>query len=467
LKQPPVSGERFVKKISIGKLLLWGILAGAVLFSAARCEAFRFVVTGDTRGSDNGVNAVILAEMAQATIDEAADFIVVTGDLVNGSTDPMILQSQFTAWRNVMQPLYDADIGVYVCRGNHDTGSKASWDAVFSGSYAMPDNGPAGEENITYSFVHENGSFIVLDQYGAHLNRVNQAWLDTEFASNALPHVFVFGHVPAFSVYHPDCLDDYPDARNRFWHSVASGCGRIYFTGHDHFYNHARIDDGDGNADNDLHQIITGAGGAPMYDWNGIYGGNNGGWIPQLVFHEKEYSYVVADVEGLTVTLTMKYRTAPGMYRDGGDGFTFTYVDFDGDGRGETCDNCPAVPNAGQEDGDVDGVGDACDNCPADPNQTQADTLPPGGNGIGDACDCEGDFDGDTDCDGTDAALFMVDFGRSIVQRPCISGTPCNGDFFCDGDVDGTDAAVLKEDFGRGLLNESCPGRAQGAWCAY
>ena len=58
--------------------------------------------------------------------------------------------------------------------------------------------------------------------------------------------------------------------------------------------------------------------------------------------------------------------------------------DRDGDGRGDACDDCPAVPDAGQADVDGDGVGDACDNCPtvANPGQQDAD-----GNGIGDACD--------------------------------------------------------------------------------
>ncbi len=51
--------------------------------------------------------------------------------------------------------------------------------------------------------------------------------------------------------------------------------------------------------------------------------------------------------------------------------------DWDSDGICGDVDNCPDVPNAGQEDSEedgADGVGDACDNCPEDPNADQADT---------------------------------------------------------------------------------------------
>lgn len=49
----------------------------------------------------------------------------------------------------------------------------------------------------------------------------------------------------------------------------------------------------------------------------------------------------------------------------------------------------------------------------------QEDNFPSGGNGIGEACECEGDFDADGDCDGTDAVTFKADFGRSSFSNPC------------------------------------------------
>ncbi|MBN2455051.1 MAG: metallophosphoesterase, partial [Sedimentisphaerales bacterium] len=287
--------------------------------------AVRFIVTGDTRGGDNGVNTTILGEIADATIAEGADFILITGDLVNGSGDQATLESQLTTWRNTMQDLYDAGIGVYPCRGDHDTGSKAAWDNVFTGAYALPNNGPAGEENITFSFTQNNVFVVGLDQYVIDA-RVNQTWLDAQFAANDQLHVFVLGHEPAFSVHHSYCLDDWPDDRNTFWNSIAAEGGRIYFAGHDHFYNHTRLDDGDADPDDDLHQYIVGTGGAPLYDWDYNYGGNNGSWTPQLVHHEKEYGYVVVEIDGSNVTLTWKHRVSPGIYQTNGDTFTYSTV---------------------------------------------------------------------------------------------------------------------------------------------
>ena len=161
----------------------------------------------------------------------------------------------------------------------------------------------------------------------------------------------------------------------------------------------------------------------------------------------------------------------PGLYNYAGRDIVIKKClvppDADSDGAGDACDNCPALSNPDQEDGDYDQRGNACDNCPEHSNPDQTDSFPPHGNGIGDACDCEGNFDCDEDLDGTDASLFKTDFGRSEFNAPCEAGSPCHGDFECDSDVDGSDAMRFKEDFGRSPFLNPCPACVVQDWCTY
>lgn len=113
-----------------------------------------------------------------------------------------------------------------------------------------------------------------------------------------------------------------------------------------------------------------------------------------------------------------------------------------------------------------EGISDYYDNCPDIYNPDQVDTYPPDGNGIGNNCDCEGDFDCDGDVDGLDLIIFKVDFGRNYYNNSCTRFDPCNGDFDCDGDVDAWDAIIFKTDFGRNIHSTPCPDCVPGDWCA-
>ena len=134
--------------------------------------------------------------------------------------------------------------------------------------------------------------------------------------------------------------------------------------------------------------------------------------------------------------------------------------DTEGDGVKDLCDNCPSKPNGPDLGTCIDsttGMVYSSQHCSVDSDcsegkfceKTQADTYPPQGNGIGDVCDCEANFDCNCGVDALDVGLFLVDMGRSQYFNPCTNDTPCNGDFACDGAVDAMDVLKFLEDFGR------------------
>lgn len=262
---------------------------------------------GDSRGtnSSNQINTNILAELARATTNEKPAFVLVPGDLVYSGSS-----AAFKTWTNAMGPVYQAGIPIYPVIGNHDLGDTNAYVQTFGA--AIPDNGPAGEINRTYSIMYSNALILALDNYVSS-GRVNQAWVNSVLASNYMPHVFAFGHMPAFKLNHADTLDDFPADRNAFWSSLSNAKVRAYFCGHDHFYDHVRLDDGDGNSTNDLHQYIVGTAGAPLTT-DGTYNGNNGSWSPARVLHEQQYGYLVVDIDQLDVAMTWKHRIAANTF---------------------------------------------------------------------------------------------------------------------------------------------------------
>ena len=238
---------------------------------------WRFVVACDSRDDEteskrddddpgyDGVNNGRLQEIADAIIGEKAEFVVFPGDLVtNGTT------AELERWRygdafgnNLIKDVYDAGITVMPVRGNHES-SAANWETVFV--------------DFTYYMEHRNAIFIGLDVY-IEAHEVNQEWLDDVLAGNTRQHVFVFTHEPAFKVNHVDCLGQVPhdDERNTFWETLEAepGC-RLYFCGHDHFYDHLKaVKTVDPDPETEVHQMLVGTAGAPLAD-DGAYNGVNG-----------------------------------------------------------------------------------------------------------------------------------------------------------------------------------------------
>jgi len=110
--------------------------------------------------------------------------------------------------------------------------------------------------------------------------------------------------------------------------------------------------------------------------------------------------------------------------------------DGDGDGVSYLTDNCPDVANPNQRDGDGDWFGDACDNCPSIPEIDQVDSD---GDGLGNACDAcpdvanadQADRDGDGFADACDPCpdifnptLYDGDGDGRPVSCDCVPSDP-------------------------------------------
>jgi hypothetical protein len=283
-------------------------------------SAWRFAVVGDTHVAAGD----LAGEMAASMVADGVDLVVFPGDIVQAGlrVSGTELRAELRAWKDAVGPLVAAGIGVYPVRGNHEADAPdilAAWSEAFSGAFALPADGPAGEEGLTYSFTHKNALFVGLDDY-VSLHRSNQAWLDTRLASRSgLPHLFVFGHEPAFKVNHTDCLDDDPAARDTFWRNLAAAGAGVYLSGHDHFFDAARIVDAGAGATTGLVQLVVGTGGGDLFSRYG-YDGENSDFLPSVLSHLEVNGYLLVEVSGegeddLGVTLTFKQRI-PG---DGGE----------------------------------------------------------------------------------------------------------------------------------------------------
>jgi len=311
--------------------LLISVVIGNQASAGEQVKPWKFAVVCDNRGdsrADNpyksGLNESVVNAIAKDIVLEGAELVIVPGDMVNGSYNiKTSYADQFASWRKAMSPVYDAGIKVYPVRGNHEDGpfmnsKKYTWPpsndnpivahneelkAAFIQEYNdpwIPENGPEGEKHLTYSFSHKNAFFMGLDVFINPI-KVNQPWIDEQLKENRLPHIFVYGHDPAFRVEHTDSLASYPQERDVFWNSIGKAGAKLYFCGHDHLYNRAHIKDELGNT---VYQVLAGSGGAPGAKWSKSYA--EGDKVVNDYQDDVHYGYAIVTVDGSLVTMEWK-----------------------------------------------------------------------------------------------------------------------------------------------------------------
>ena len=289
--------------------------------------AWRFGVISDTQwiGADDGNNPYscavsIINQINSQFINDGVKFVVHVGDLCdNGSLAGEQVRCLYT------QALYNAGIGFFPLRGNHDDYANVATEFVrvypqtqngvhnntpgdiFAMTVPSPDvtNQPpstksgstftlgsnfsspsTGLKGLSYTFDYNNARFILLDQfkqadstYGIGGNpgmdlgiSTQQSWITGQITGRASgSHAFLFAHKGVFTNNHADGLFSLssgnptanPTAQDAYIASMYDNGARYHFCGHDHMYDRSLISNTTGTKK--ITQILTASDSSKFY----------------------------------------------------------------------------------------------------------------------------------------------------------------------------------------------------------
>jgi len=229
---------------------------------------FKFVVVGDTR-SGHEIHRKICEQIAKW--DPA--FVVNTGDLVADGQDPALWDTFF----EVAGPLL-RQAPYYPCLGNHEHNAN-----LYFGYFVLP------EKERWYSFDYGNSHFIVLDSNEPFLSsQAQRQWLldDLAKAGKSL-FTFVIFHHPMFSgTAGLGRRLAAREVRQKLADIVEEYGVDVVFVGHDHNYQRTFV--------NGVYQVITGGGGASLYEVRPKWG---------FAVQEATHHWVQIEVNGPTAKI--------------------------------------------------------------------------------------------------------------------------------------------------------------------
>jgi outer membrane autotransporter protein len=288
-------------------ILLTALLGWGAYPNTGKAAPWSFAIMGDQRDKGSyGINQEIVEKMAAEIAKKTPAFVICAGDQIHGidREGQAPLADQYAHWKLAMDPILKIS---YPVRGNHETYGDVNtpgpdyakhWmENIANVLKQIPKNGPPNEVGMSYSFSRNNVFIIGLEQsYATNPYQVNQAWLNAQLAANTLPFTFVYGHYPAFAVIKDGNLADHPTQRDAFWKSLGDSSVNIYFAGHTHLYNRAKISIDGGP---EIQQIVVGTGGADLSSWNGTYPDSR---VIGESHKEGSYGYTLVTVDGNTIT---------------------------------------------------------------------------------------------------------------------------------------------------------------------
>ncbi len=245
-----------------------------LLAMPAPAHALRAVFFSDTQGetgqfsnfiNEQETNTVVAAILA---MKPRPDMVFCLGDLAGaGFTEKT--GYQFKNWKNLMQPIMQAGIPLYVVKGNHELmrqrkkgdpspiryflQNQKEYARAFS---SMPGNGPKGHKHLAYTVTDKatRTVFVALDSYYidrdmdktlnafGHISRAQLDWLRGPLpAVDKAVHRIVLSHAPAFNSKRK--LPRFPDdSFQELWSILEEKHFTLMIAAHVHHFSFARVD---------------------------------------------------------------------------------------------------------------------------------------------------------------------------------------------------------------------------------
>ena len=236
----------------------------------------RFVIWGDSKGKDNGINKKVLnAIMSRISkLNPKPEFMVMLGDTVKGSLNKELLKKQLVDLNNIINR-YTPGITLLPVIGNHEVNimpKDDEFEKVVLNFYCNlnPLSSLKTYNNTVYCKDFNNIRIIVLNSH--HPNEIHQicdsqlSWLE-QITADCTKKKLLFIHSPLFPTgAHIDhCLDLYPEKRDALLETLKKAKIDIIFCGHEHNYSR-RIITSNYDTTDGIFQIITGGAGEKLRD---------------------------------------------------------------------------------------------------------------------------------------------------------------------------------------------------------
>jgi hypothetical protein len=267
--------------------------------------------TADPAGQNPTTVAVsIIDQLNPLFIQAGVKFVIQVGDLADTGND-----ADETVRAQAAQQLYDAGIGFFPMRGNHETyGTGNSFSIPIlktlypqtrglsqtfgATNFSSPTSVSTELDGMSYSFDYNNARFVIVDPWVTPSVDISQAgydfgysitqqqpWISSRLdkSTRGTDHAFVLSHQPLMAESHQDTMfqgytNANPDMQNAFYASLQSNNVKYFLAGHDHMNQHSIVASPDGLSS--VHELIGSSDSSKFYTPKAT---NNASWYGQKV----------------------------------------------------------------------------------------------------------------------------------------------------------------------------------------